>query len=1658
MKKLLTFLMSITLISGLSAEPVKPDFAYPKTVDQTAQADLKVALKAQDDVAILNALIRSSLAQTAIKPEDTEKVAQSLQQTADKCKHPIAKAMIALLQADMLHQPDSAASVMRDYADVLMAQPVADWKGVVTANSVYFPSLYDFAAAQAAQGEQADSIASLMMARYESDPIRRVYWALRGIHDFESAKGVYDSMEGCPESAFPLVRMADASGDIPQRAEAYALCRQWLAQYPSSPYKAQVEASVKYLTRPSLVVSGPNVVARNQPYHIQVRAVCLNAASVNVGDKQHRLKFAGEGVFAVDTILEVTFPAYGEYVITPVFTGQSYYRNRDSYKVTVTDLLLQRQQYGENVTFHPLNILNGAPVKDAQVVNAEGNQKRAVLGDDKYSPAIYNGNRWYNDYERNQANILTDRAIYHPGESLRFMATLIESKPMKAQLLCGEKINVVLKNANWQAVDTLSLISDNFGRVVGQFKLPADGLTGSYRVEIPGFSSTSVMVTDYQAPTFEVTAKAERLSAHSVRVYGTAVGYNGFPLAEAQVEVELQTLPRWVWWWSFRNSGGRTVATVIATTNEKGEFDTTIDFNSDDNLKAIVKATSPTGETHDAQAFVPNKPFFISAEIPQYLQVGKDQPEIKVLNAEGEPAQLPLTIRLTNLADSTEVTPAADWSNVPSGEYSVEIRLDDPALADPYTLDRVYVYRPSDKMPPATMGLFVPQRSVFSGDNLLIGTSYFDSHILYTLWNGEQILKQQWLTPKRGNIYLKVELPDSVDSATLTLSTVRNYQPMEVNVRVEKPQRLTGLQMAFSSFRDRMVPGERERWSISVTDNLGHPAPAAVILDVYAKALDALQPLNWSFNSFIRPGRQFSVSANSSWTTSASAYKNQQNGTINVDAPSFYLYGRHWPYLFTEYAMVCAAAAPRATMKASKAMFNSMDDADAIVVRDYAGGAIAESAEEEDAADNGSVPEAAPADDYRLPEVPVALWAPALTTAPDGSLQVEFEAPNANTTWRLMARTYNRNLLLGSHQAEIIASKPIMVQPQWPRFMHVGDTLLLRGLVQNATDTLQTVTALIEIFDPFTGEVFESKSFEQEIEANSSAPISLEFTSSDRPMLGLRMRATAGNFTDGEQTAIPVLPADMLVRTGRPLFIAADSTECIVDVPKGGVMTFTTNAAWECVTALPGLQASDSKCVFAAISALYSASVARGLLRDYPIISSTISRWQQEDSTLVSKLTKNQDLKIAMLESTPWPGAAQSDTERMARLLLLLDKKETNSVIDNSIQSLAKLVKKGGFRWTPDSDEPSPWVTEEVLSVIADLRRLNYQPSDSKLSGMIAQAVKYLDDEVGKAYSKDKILNYEYALLRPYFPEVQQSAPARRAQQATVQDLVAHWKQLGLLGKSRAALILFKNGYQSTARSIIESLRQYEAWEQLQLSPTLLEAFATVEPVCPEVDLIRQFFIERKQAQEWGTGIATTALVTSILTSGSDWLVPAENELSIKVDGLEVKPSLESALGAWRIDLPDGGEVHVTKGKYPAWGGVFSASVDSITSVEAFGSDKVKITRRIEGDTIIGSRVKVILEIDATQALDYVVVKSPRAAAMSVVNQLPGRMWFAGASAYREPTPTATNWFFRLLPKGHTVIEEEYFITADGSFILPPAELQSQYAPEFQAHTSGTKM
>jgi TonB-dependent SusC/RagA subfamily outer membrane receptor len=246
-----------------------------------------------------------------------------------------------------------------------------------------------------------------------------------------------------------------------------------------------------------------------------------------------------------------------------------------------------------------------------------------------------------NDDEFNaRAFLFTDRSIYRPGQTVYFKGILTQTRNQKSSVAAGEFIDVVLNDANGQEAAKLKLKTNTFGSFSGTFTLPAEGLTGEYRIsaEEPGNGDSefydaldyfedgnaSFSVEEYKRPTFETTfdaIKALYKAGDTVTVTGSATAFSGALVGGAKVRYRVRRtvqLPRWYYWGIPRYHHPEASQVEIThgetSTGSDGKFtiafkaipadDATKDYRPVFNYEVTADITDINGETRSATTSV----------------------------------------------------------------------------------------------------------------------------------------------------------------------------------------------------------------------------------------------------------------------------------------------------------------------------------------------------------------------------------------------------------------------------------------------------------------------------------------------------------------------------------------------------------------------------------------------------------------------------------------------------------------------------------------------------------------------------------------------------------------------------------------------------------------------------------------------------------------------------------------------------------------------------------------------------------------------------------------------------------------------------------------------------------------------------------------------
>ena len=741
----------------------------------------------------------------------------------------------------------------------------------------------------------------------------------------------------------------------------------------------------------------------------------------------------------------------------------------------------------------------------------------------------------------------------------------------------------------------------------------------------------------------------------------------------------------------------------------------------------------------------------------------------------------------------------------------------------------------------------------------------------------------------------------------------------------------------------------------------------------------------------------------------------------------------------------------------------------------------------------------------RESDVKVALWQPMLVSDAQGNVSLEFEVPNFNTTWIMQAIAYNNALNTDVLKREVLTNKPVMVKSSLPRFLRQGDKAQLAASLQNSTDNALACDAIIELFNPRTNEVIVRKNFNENIAPNGTSTLKVDWEVPDTiPFVGFRVKAATGNFGDGEQVMIPVLQAISPVIETQPFYIDAATPQFTTQLPQFArdarvTLEYCDNPVWYCVQALPTIFNDNYKVATSLAHSLFAITLAQGIAKSRPNIKEAIDYWKahEQDSTLVSMLARNSDLKIGTLLASPWVNEADRQTLRMSRLNELFDEQLMAAEHKRIVESLQRLqMADGGFTWyLYPGCESSLYTTSTVLELIGELRHLGYLKDDADINAMVKRAIVYFDKEYLRVYKEHLKYNKnnhsgfsDYVYVRTLYPEFPVTGENEKMLKNCLKAMTKDWKGTSLGNKAFYAITLGRNNYQKVAKDIVESIRQFALtkpemgmyWDNVQagwryldkvaVTSTILQAMNEVDPRQQEIDQVRKWMLLMKQTNDWGSSSLAADAVYSLLATGSKWL-ERNGSPTITIDGKPLAfDKVDAYLGYCRKEIPATSlaTLHIERqGSSPAWGAIYSqfkAQMSDVKEVsiydlsihkEFYAYNTDGTLRRVENFKV-GDKIQVRTVIKNAKDLDFVTVKDERGSCFEPVDKLSGYRYADRSYYYLEIKDSETNIFFSSLDKGTHVISYDVFVTAPGRYNVGIATAQCQYAPQITAHSAGS--
>lgn len=921
--------------------------------------------------------------------------------------------------------------------------------------------------------------------------------------------------------------------------------------------------------------------------------------------------------------------------------------------------------------------------------------------------------------------------------------------------------------------------------------------------------------------------------------------------------------------------------------------------------------------------------------------------------------------------------------------------------------------------------------------------------------------------------------------------------------------------MKWEVFRDRLRPGTEETWTMQILDAAGKPVDARLLATLYDASLDRLWDNPWNFqlgfSRYTPSVMPFIQSVNSIAMAYSPFYTYSLSSVYTPD--NWQLYSRLWVPSLRQYRtfsrnglmvrgagimMKAAAAAPDA-MRADEAL-----NAQAGFTQDD--GVVEVELQSE------TIPlETEQTMTLRENFAETAFFYPDLRTDSTGTVRLVFTVPDALTQWKFRGLAHTRHMDYGLLQAETRTEKPFMIQPNLPRFLRKGDeTSLAASLINLSTEEVKGGVRL-ELVNPMDESVVYQAVQDFQVKAGETGSVRFTFpVNMDGEVLICRMKAEAGEFSDGEQHYLPVLTDKQWMTETLSLQVKGGESQEVnlKDLFNGQSKTaqnrqltieLISTPIWYAVQALPVVGNPQQDDAFSWASAYYANAVARKIVELNPQIQPVFDAWKKQGvkkETLWSELEKNQELKSLLLAETPWLAQAADEQEQRQRIGLLFDLNTMNYRMEQTVEKL-KALQKGDGSWSWfNGMQGSRLVTTQVVELLARLKSMHIM-ADAQVAGMYLKGLNYLENAFCQEYEnlkKNEARNKspqwpsELAVRYLYIASLDAMAGEKvnkAAKEYMTSKLEKRSATYSIYEKALIARILQAQGKRGQAEILVRSIKEYTvvtpemgryfdtpkagyAWNGYRIPTQVaaMEAIQCVEKDEKILEEMKRWLLKQKQVQCWNTPLATADAVYALLAEG---MALTESGQMQAVAGNVTLETPKDGLGCISHTL-SGAEAEMKTltvshtGKAAGWGAVYAQYLEDMDRVKAFEGKGLQVSREYiyKGKALsakeklqVGDKLTVRLTLRADRDMDFVCLKDERAACMEPVRQISGYEWSDGLGRYRVSGDAATTFFMDHLRKGTYVIEYEVHVDRSGVYQAGTSEIQSVYAPEFGSHTEG---
>lgn len=742
-----------------------------------------------------------------------------------------------------------------------------------------------------------------------------------------------------------------------------------------------------------------------------------------------------------------------------------------------------------------------------------------------------------------------------------------------------------------------------------------------------------------------------------------------------------------------------------------------------------------------------------------------------------------------------------------------------------------------------------------SNISLLFGSSFKNVYAVYEKANLDGVNDKS--VENINDLQNKTISVTNADCGNIGLNMffVKNNRTYNFSDYISIPYTDKQLEIEIASFRDKLLPGASEEWSITIKDKKGEKLMAELLAGMYDASLDEFVSHDWYFNLWKYYYNYNSRDYNSSFGTRSGMIAHENDSYYGFNSRAYdqlndfglgyfgyYGYaggdGRMMKMAMpssakgdmevNEQSVDLAAAAPLIDKDKTDSATLTRDD-----TAKSGKGDLTKGTNKENTAQPTKI---------RTNFNETAFFFPQVSTNDKGEAVIKFTMPESLTRWKFMSLAHTKDLRSGMFEKTLVTQKDLMVVPNVPRFLREGDEIEIVSKISNLSDSKLNGTATLQLFDAFTmqpvsGMIQTGSDVPFEVNKGENTSVSWKVNVPEGlQAVVYRISATAGMYSDGEENALPVLTNRMLVTESLPLPVNGNQTKTfaldkLVQSGTGSstlrnyrlTLEFSSNPAWYAVQALPYLMEYPYECAEQTFSRFYANSLASYIANSSPKIKQVFDSWKNiSPDALKSNLEKNEELKNVMLQESPWVRDAQNESERKQRVALLFDFNKMSNELESALRKLSDMqASNGGWPWFPGMPD-NRYITQHIVTGLNHLKHLGVLFEDDRIATMLSRATYYLDDRMVEDYNEikkydkkylendhlsDIMIQYLYA--RSYnLQEYPMEKSKTEAFEYFKKQAVKYWKTRNNYMKGMIALALNRFDDTKTASLIMRSLSE----------------------------------------------------------------------------------------------------------------------------------------------------------------------------------------------------------------------------------------------------------